>query len=143
MVEPRGLSHGVCKQGERFALLPAHNGRPAVPGQEALEDQKALILDIRTPYEYEDHHIPGTLLVPLDYLPYLIHRVQDREVVVVCEHGNRAYHATYGMPDLWKGKRAYYLVGGMAYWMGMGYEVESGIDENGLLWQKWLEKSKF
>ena len=105
--------------------------------------KKALILDIRTPYEYEDHHIPGALLVPLDYLPYLIHKVQDREVVVVCEHGNRAYYATYGMPDLWKGKRAYYLVGGMAYWMGMGYEVESGIDENGLLWQKWLEKSKF
>jgi rhodanese-related sulfurtransferase len=36
------------------------------------------------------------------------------------------------MPDLWKGKKVYYMIGGMAGWMSMGYEVESGMDENGL-----------
>jgi 3-mercaptopyruvate sulfurtransferase SseA len=44
------------------------------------------------------------------------------------------------MPDLWKGKKVYYMIGGMAGWMSMGYEVESGMDENGVLWQKWLEE---
>lgn len=101
---------------------------------------KVLILDIRTPMEYEDHHIPGALLVPMDYLDVLLHKIPHKEIAVFCEHGNRARYATYGMPDLWKGRKVYYVLGGMAGWMGMGYEVESGIDENGVKWQKWLEE---
>lgn len=101
---------------------------------------KVLILDIRTPMEYEDHHIPGALLVPMDYLDVLLHKIPHKEIAVFCEHGNRARYATYGMPDLWKGRKVYYVIGGMAGWMGMGYEVESGIDENGVKWQKWLEE---
>ncbi|QXJ28084.1 rhodanese-like domain-containing protein [Saccharolobus shibatae] len=100
---------------------------------------KIMILDIRTPQEYEDHHIPGAILAPLDYLEHLTELFEDKEVAVVCEHGNRASYATYGMPHLYK-KRAYYMIGGMALWMSLGYEVESGMDENGLLWQKILEK---
>lgn len=101
---------------------------------------KVLILDIRTPMEYEDHHIPGALLVPMDYLDVLLHKIPHKEVAIFCEHGNRARYVTYGMPDLWKGRKVYYVIGGMAGWMGMGYEVESGIDENGVKWQKWLEE---
>ncbi|MEM3329951.1 MAG: rhodanese-like domain-containing protein [Saccharolobus sp.] len=100
---------------------------------------KIMILDIRTPEEYEDHHIPGSILAPLDYLEYLTELFEDKEVAVVCEHGNRARYATYGMPHLYKNK-AYYMIGGMALWMRMGYEVTNGIDEKGLLWQKILEK---
>lgn len=101
---------------------------------------EVLLLDIRTPMEYEDHHIPGAVLIPLCYLDVLVNRIKHKEVVVICEHGNRARYATYGMPDLWKGKKVYYMIGGMAGWMSMGYEVESGMDENGVLWQKWLEE---
>jgi hypothetical protein len=32
------------------------------------------------------------------------------------------------------------MIGGMALWMAMGYEVDSGMDENGILWQRILEK---
>jgi len=34
------------------------------------------------------------------------------------------------------------MIGGMAYWMSMGYEVTSGMDENGRLWQRWLEEAR-
>jgi len=100
---------------------------------------KITIIDVRTPEEYEDHHIPGAILAPLDYLEYLIELFENKEVAVVCEHGNRARYATYGMPHLYKNK-AYYMIGGMALWMAMGYEVDSGMDENGILWQRILEK---
>ncbi|BFH73687.1 rhodanese-like domain-containing protein [Sulfurisphaera javensis] len=101
---------------------------------------QVLLLDIRTPMEYEDHHIPGAILVPLDYLDVLIQKIPHKEIAVICEHGNRARYATYGMPDLWKGKKVYYMIGGMAGWMSMGYEVTTGIDENGKLWEKWIEE---
>ncbi|BBG25486.1 rhodanese-like domain-containing protein [Sulfuracidifex tepidarius] len=100
---------------------------------------KIKLIDVRTPEEYEDHHIPGSLLVPLDYLEYLKDLFEDHEVGVVCEHGNRARYATYGMPHLYK-KKAYVLQGGMEYWMSMGYEVESGVDDNGKLWRKLLKE---
>ncbi|MGC9104956.1 MAG: rhodanese-like domain-containing protein [Thermoprotei archaeon] len=101
---------------------------------------KAMIVDIRTPFEYASHHIPGAILIPMDYLEALVHKVRDKDVIVVCEHGNRAYYATYGMPHLWK--KAYYMIGGMAYWMAQGYEYVTGMDDNGLLWRKWLEESR-
>ncbi|AOL17251.1 rhodanese [Sulfolobus sp. A20] len=101
---------------------------------------QVIILDVRTPEEYEDHHIPGALLVPLDYLEILAKYIpQHKDVAVFCEHGNRARYATYGMPHIYK-RRAYYVIGGMALWMAMGYEVERGMDENGIKWQEWLEK---
>jgi len=98
-----------------------------------------LLLDIRTPEEYVDHHIPGALLIPMDYLEVLSEYFSDKEVAVICEHGNRARVATYGMPHLYK-KRAVYMIGGMALWMSMGYEIMRGMDENGLLWEKWLDE---
>ncbi len=100
---------------------------------------EVLILDVRTPQEYEDHHIPGAILVPLDYLEVLAKYLPEKDVAVVCEHGNRARFATYGMPHVYR-KKAIYMPGGMMAWMGMGYEVESGMDENGLKWQEWLDK---
>ncbi|AWR93506.1 rhodanese-like domain-containing protein [Acidianus brierleyi] len=97
------------------------------------------LVDVRTPEEYEDHHIPGALLIPLDYLEILSKYIQDKEIAVVCEHGNRSRYATYGMPHLYK-KKTINMLGGMMSWISMGYEIESGIDENGIKWQEWLDK---
>ncbi|BBL46796.1 rhodanese-like domain-containing protein [Metallosphaera sedula] len=98
-----------------------------------------LLLDIRTPQEYVEHHIPGSLLIPMDYLEVLQEYFSDKEVAVVCEHGNRARYATYGMPHLYK-KKAIYMIGGIVGWMSMGYEVVSGMDENGTKWEQWLDE---
>ena len=98
-----------------------------------------LLLDIRTPQEYVEHHIPGSLLIPMDYLEVLQEYFSDKEVAVVCEHGNRARYATYWMPHLYK-KKAIYMIGGIVGWMSMGYEVVSGMDENGTKWEQWLDE---
>jgi rhodanese-related sulfurtransferase len=76
------------------------------------------ILDVRTPAEFENAHIPGAYNVPLDLLgehTAEIHRHLDRPVVIVCRAGTRAAQAeqklaAHGMENI------RVLEGGMAAW---------------------------
>ncbi|MFP3218306.1 rhodanese-like domain-containing protein [Acidianus sp.] len=102
------------------------------------KQNKITLIDVRTPEEYEDHHIPGAILIPLDYLEVLSKFLPDNDVAVICEHGNRALYATYGMPHIYK-KKAIHMQYGMAGWIAMGYEVESEMNENGKKWMKLLD----
>jgi phage shock protein E len=57
----------------------------------AKRDVGAFILDVRTPDEWKQVHIPGANLIPLDQLPNRVSEVpKDKEVVVVCHSGNRS-----------------------------------------------------
>ncbi|GAB2864663.1 rhodanese-like domain-containing protein [Actinocorallia aurea] len=57
----------------------------------------ALLLDVRTPAEFESAHIPGSVNVPLDALPSALASVTEqaagRTVVLVCRSGMRARQA--------------------------------------------------
>ena len=71
--------------------------RPALPAEvsvaeaAAKRDAGAFILDVRTPDEWKDFHVPGSTLIPLDELPNRVAEVpKDKEVVVVCRSGNRS-----------------------------------------------------
>lgn len=56
-----------------------------------LRDQGAFILDVRTPEEWADFHIPGSTLIPIDELESRVNEVpRDQQVVVVCRSGNRS-----------------------------------------------------
>ena len=84
-------------------LLPAcaREGDPATIGQVALlermEDADApLVLDVRTPEEYESGHVPGAVNLPYDQLAGRLGELdapEDREIVVYCERGGRAGRA--------------------------------------------------
>jgi rhodanese-related sulfurtransferase len=51
----------------------------------------AFILDVRTPEEWNEVHIPGATSIPLDQLETRLTEVpKDKEVVVVCRSGNRS-----------------------------------------------------
>ncbi|EZQ07009.1 rhodanese [Candidatus Acidianus copahuensis] len=106
------------------------------------KSNKITLIDVRTPQEYEDHHIPGSILIPLDYLETLVEYIPKGDIAVICEHGNRAMYATYGMPHIYKG-RAIHMMYGMMGWMAMGYETQSGMDKNGIIWQELLEKKGY
>jgi rhodanese-related sulfurtransferase len=80
------------------------------------------ILDVRTPGEFENRHIPGAYNVPLDQLaehaPEL-RAVGGGMVVLVCQSGQRATRAEAllresGMPGL------HVLEGGMTAWIQAG-----------------------
>ena len=53
------------------------------------------ILDVRHPEELEVEHVPGALNIPLDELRGRLGELpRDREILVVCRSGQRAYYAT-------------------------------------------------
>lgn len=75
------------------------SGAPVEPAglEEALAGpQGPLLLDVRTPAEYEEGFVPGATLVPVQELPERLGELEawrDRGVVVYCESGRRAEQA--------------------------------------------------
>lgn len=76
------------------------------------------ILDVRTPAEYSQGHIPGARLIPMDEIPLRCHELDPRrEVILVCRSGNRS-----GQVQEWLWRQGYRgavnMVGGMLQWTG-------------------------
>jgi len=59
----------------------------------AASENPPLILDVRSPGEYAEGHVPGAVNIPYDQVPARIAELEasrSREVVVYCEGGRRA-----------------------------------------------------
>jgi len=105
------------------------NGLPdevSVSEAASLRDQGAFILDVRTPEEWSEFHIPGSTLIPVDELESRVNEVpRDQEVVVVCRSGNRS---AVGRDIL---KNASFIqvtsmAGGLKAWRADGLETVEG-----------------
>lgn len=79
---------------------------------------EAVIIDVRTPKEYQEGHIPDVLLIPLDQLENRLEEVpQDRQVLLICHSGRRSAIGTNWLRS--KGlERVYNIEGGMLAWHG-------------------------
>lgn len=87
-------------------------------------DAGAFILDVRTPEEWNEFHVPGATLIPVTELPNRVAEVpKEREVVVVCRSGNRS--AT-GRDILLKAgfPKVTSMAGGLVAWRNAGYPTE-------------------
>jgi rhodanese-related sulfurtransferase len=92
----------------------------------AKRDEGAFILDVRQPEEWEEYHIPGSTLIPLEQLDERLAEVPgDREVVVVCRSGNRSQT---GRDILLEAgfEQVTSMAGGVGEWRTAGYPTESG-----------------
>jgi NADPH-dependent 2,4-dienoyl-CoA reductase/sulfur reductase-like enzyme/rhodanese-related sulfurtransferase len=78
-----GLLRGDHPQADvEAAVTPSANGRP-------------LLVDVRTPEEYDRGHIPGAVNIPVDELRSRLSELPgDRELTVYCQVGQRGYLAT-------------------------------------------------
>jgi rhodanese-related sulfurtransferase len=86
----------------------------------------AYFLDVRTPEEWQDFHIPNTTLIPLDELPKRISEVpQGQRIVVVCRSGNRSQE---GRDILRRAgfEQVSSMAGGLLDWRAAGYPVVNG-----------------
>ncbi len=86
----------------------------------------AYFLDVRTPEEWQDFHIPNTTLIPLDELPKRINEVpQGQRIVVVCRSGNRSQE---GRDILRRAgfEQVTSMAGGLLDWRAAGYPVVNG-----------------
>ena len=77
-----------------------------------------LVLDVRSPKEYAAGHISGAVNLPYDQVEDRVDELgtsRDRQVVVYCEHGPRAFRALGALEDA--GFRALRPLGGdMSGW---------------------------
>lgn len=64
----------------------------ASPHHRELVAQGALLLDVRTPAEFREGHVPQALNLPVQELPQRLHEVgpTERPVVVYCRSGGRS-----------------------------------------------------
>lgn len=81
-------------------------------------------LDVRTQEEWDDYHIPGTTLIPLDQLESRVSEVpRDMDVVVVCRSGNRSQEGRDILLDAGF-TTVTSMDGGVSTWRDAGYPTE-------------------
>lgn len=95
----------------------------ATEAKKILDAQEgAILLDVRTKEEYEERHIPGSILIPLDVLGSNAEiKMPDKNatILVYCRSGRRSISASEILTRL--GYQNVYNMGGIIAWP---YEVE-------------------
>ena len=125
----------IATAGEPLATAPASvPARAAVAvapmSQEALLEHLSrhpdhlFVLDVRTPQEYAEGHVPGAVNVPYDQLPSRIADIpKDKDVVLYCKSGRRAGIAAETLAANGY-TRLSHLEGDMPAWAAKGHAVE-------------------
>lgn len=103
-------------------------GLPAITATEANAkrgNKGVLVVDVREPYEFNDAHIPGAVLMPLGSVGARWRELSDhKEVIVVCRSGNRSQHACRQLHSLGV-TQAVNLTGGMISWSAARLPMDS------------------
>lgn len=88
---------GGAKDPVNFAGMIASNvmrGDLELASWTEIDSQKPFVLDVREPEEFRAGTVPGALNIPLDQLRSRLNELpQDREILVTCKVGQRAYYA--------------------------------------------------
>ena len=90
-------------------------------------EEKAVLVDVREPFEYAMENIPGALELPLSQLARgrPANLPQDKAVVFHCASGARTKNNGPALASL-TGGEAYNLVGGIAGWKRAGFQTQRG-----------------
>lgn len=94
----------------------------------ASENPAPVLLDVRTPLEHQEIHLPGTKLIPLDQLDapaFSKSEGADREIVVICRSGGRAKKAAEKLCEAGMSNVSI-LEGGMLAWAAAGLPANRG-----------------
>jgi len=98
--------------------------------REARHDPALVVLDVRTPAEFAEGHVPGAINVPHDEVAQRLDELaplRDKDVVVYCKSGRRA-----GLALKVLGEHGYtrlaHLSGDMQGWTAAGRPVERAPD---------------
>jgi rhodanese-related sulfurtransferase len=89
-------------------------------------DDGAALVDVRTPQEYAEVHVPGAVLVPIDELPARLPEL-DREqpLYLICRSGHRSAAVCEALEPL--GYDAVNVTGGTIAWVRAGLPYEQGL----------------
>ncbi|MGB3593744.1 MAG: rhodanese-like domain-containing protein [Ornithinimicrobium sp.] len=104
-----------------ITMAPAHLAEHHAP-------HELLVLDVRSPAEFESAHIEGSYNVPLGTLTEHrdeVARHLDRDVVLVCRSGARAQQAEGTLSNTGPAN-LHVLDGGITAWRAAGHQVVRG-----------------
>lgn len=125
---PRPLLAGIAliifAAAYSYYITPTQEyGDVTVADARALIEDKPemVILDVRTPSEFDDGHIEGALNIPVDDLEGRLDELsEDEELLVYCRTGNRSTRAVGVLEDAGFTK-IFHMDGGITAWMAAGY----------------------
>lgn len=110
--------------------MPAAKSAPEIEATKLHEEmgqgKKVLVIDVRTPKEFEADHIPGSVNIPLDELERKVSEMKlakDTTIVTVCEHGGRSSNAAMELQKLGYKTVSYCR---LDHWRAKDYKVEKG-----------------
>lgn len=125
------LTHSpLVKQTDRLAVeelgcLQAYRmfyGSRTSPKSPRLRIDSHVVLDVRSAYEFADHHLPGSVHCPIERalrtVKTLKQKYRGKIVLTVCAHGHRSKLVAQALTTA--GVRAYSLAGGTAAWSECG-----------------------
>jgi rhodanese-related sulfurtransferase len=89
--------------------------------------QGAFFLDVRSQAEWDQFHIKGSTLIPLDQLQNRLSELpKDKDIVVVCLSGHRSLSGTTILQQAGF-TRVSCLSGGLQAWITAGYPVQGKV----------------
>lgn len=115
--EPQGAVHS---DGGRIGELDVATLK------ERIDKGETFVLDVRTPQEFAEGHVPGAVNIPVQELGDRIDELAEykgKDIDVICRSGSRSTSATKHLRG--EGfQRASNVRGGTMAWQAAGYPVE-------------------
>jgi rhodanese-related sulfurtransferase len=92
-----------------------------------LREGGVTVIDVRKPHEYEEFHVPGSVLIPLDELVERVDEVPEADrVYVICRTGARSARAVEFLNK--SGHDTVNVAGGCLAWIDAGQPVATGTE---------------
>ncbi len=105
---------------QQNSFCPHLNVSDVKPGKGDL-----VLLDVRSPIEFETEHIANSINVPLDALDSRFDEVPRKgQLIVICRSGKRAERGAYML--MGRGFQPQVMDGGMVAWRNAGLPVKEG-----------------
>lgn len=121
---PATTNNGSVSEPVDIASLPSLISPAQYQGAFVGGEVDYLLLDVRTPQEFNGGHIDGAINIPVQELAQRISEVPaDQPIVVYCRSGNRSATAT----DILTGagyEDVYDIAGGTVAWSAAGYPLQ-------------------
>jgi len=125
-------SHSVSAEPPQPAAAKAQAAKDVTPDEAALlmksKPAPALVIDVRTPDEFAEGHIPGAKNVDFlgdDFEKQIAALPADRPLIVHCAAGNRSAKAVGKISAMQKFAQIFHLKSGFNGWKAAGKPVET------------------
>jgi len=89
------------------------------------DNRSAILLDVRETEERAGGYIPGSVHIPMNWVPQRLAQLdKNAEIVVYCAHGIRSNSVARFL--IQQGYKATSLLGGIYGWLAVGGEITHG-----------------